>query len=496
MISWRTWTRRSQRQSVETRYQRMAAAEDIPSPPGSLFPDRFERERIDDWLTQMLVRAQERVAAGPVVPSIDIVKFREELARFDFCGAHVSSELLQWVIMQMEHGVVHMNHPRYFGLFNPAPNAPAQWADRIVASFNPQLASSGSSPVPVAIEAHLIRTIGQRAGLGSESGGHFTVGGSEANFTALICALTRANPKFAKDGVRAFSGSPTMYTSAACQPAWFKIVHQAGIGRSGLRLIPTDGQGRLDIKKLRETITEDCKLGRIPILISPTAGTTSAGMIDPLPECAAIARQHNAWCHVDAAWGGAALASEKLRGLLDGIELADSITIDAHKWFATTMGCGMFITSRPGVLSEAFGVNAAFMPSQHSALDPYLNSVQWSRRFLGLRLFLALGIAGWSGYAVHVERAAAVVDRTKRMLIEHGWSIVNDSGLAVLCVRPPEGSRPVRDIARRVLGSGQAWVAVAEFEGSEVIRICATHGETMDGDVQILVKALNAGAKT
>ena len=93
-------------------------------------------------------------------------------------------------------------------------------------------------------------------------------------------------------------------------------------------------------------------------MIAPTAGTTFGGMIDPLAACAEIAREHGAWLHVDAAWGGAALCSPRLRGVLAGIELADSVTIDAHKWFATTMGCGMFITRHPAVLSEAFRVAA------------------------------------------------------------------------------------------------------------------------------------------
>lgn len=473
----------------------MTATGDIPPASEGLFPDRLERERLDDWLTQELALAQERVVSRSVMPAVDMAGFHDELAQFDFRGPRASDELLGWVISQLERGVVHMNHPRYFGLFNPAPNFPAQLADRIAASFNPQLASSGSSPVPVAIEAHLIRTMARRAGLPEESGGHFTIGGSEANYTALICALTRANLGFATDGVRAFAGPPTMYTSVACQPAWFKIVHQAGLGRSALRLIPTDGLGRMDTTLLREVVTEDRREGRIPVLISPTAGTTGAGMIDPLNECAAIAREYEAWCHVDAAWGGAALVSEQLRGLMAGIEQADSITIDAHKWFATTMGCGMFITRHPAVLSEAFRVSAAFMPSQHSALDPYLNSVQWSRRFLGLRLFLSLGIAGWSGYANHVERAVAVVDRARQLLVERDWSVLNDSRLAVLCAAPPHGSRPVRDIARRVLDSGLAWVAVAEFDGRDVIRICATHGESTEHDVQILVQALAAAAK-
>jgi aromatic-L-amino-acid decarboxylase len=472
----------------------MSGSGRIPLPPEGLFPDRLERERLDQWLTRELALAQDRVLSGPVMPEVDMVRFREELARFDFHDARGPDELLSWVISQLERGVVHMNHPRYFGLFNPAPNFPAQCADRIAASFNPQLASSGSSPVPVEIEGHLIRAMALRAGLGNECGGHFTVGGSEANYTALICALTRANADFATDGVQAFAGQPTIYTSVACQPAWFKIVHQAGLGRRALRLVPTDGRGCMDIKLLRNVVAEDRRQGKIPIMISPTAGTTGAGMIDPLAECAALAREHDAWCHVDAAWGGAAVASGQLRGLLVGIEQADSITIDAHKWFATTMGCGMFITRHASVLSEAFRVSAAFMPSQHSALDPYLNSVQWSRRFLGLRLFLSLATTGWSGYAVHIERAVAVIDRAKQLLLERDWSVLNDSRLAVLCVVPPGGSRPIREIARRVLESGLAWVAVAEFEGRDVIRICATHGETTENDVRILVDALGAAA--
>jgi glutamate/tyrosine decarboxylase-like PLP-dependent enzyme len=472
----------------------MASIGEIPLPPEGLFPDRRERDRVDQWLTHELGLAQERVLAGSVMPRVDIARFREELAGFDFRQSRMPAELLGWVISQLEHGVVHMNHPRYFGLFNPAPNFPSQCAERIAAAFNPQLASSGSSPVPVAIERHLIKAMARRAGLPEESGGHFTVGGSEANYTSLICALTRANADFATNGVRAFAGPPTMYTSTACQPAWFKIVHQAGLGRTALRLIPTDGHGRMDIRLLGAAVAEDRRQGKIPVMISPTAGTTGAGMIDPLIECSAIAREFGAWCHVDAAWGGAALVSEQLRGLLAGLEQADSITIDAHKWLATTMGCGMFITRDPSVLSEAFRVSAAFMPSQHTALDPYLNSVQWSRRFLGLRLFLALGTIGWSGYARHVERAVAVIDRVKQLLLERHWSVLNDSRLAVLCVVPPAGSREVREVARRVLGSGLAWVAVAEFEGREVIRICATHGETTEADVDILVQQLEVAA--
>ena len=466
--------------------------EALPPPVPALFPQRAQRERVDDYLTRALADANERVKAGPVMPDIDMARFREALAAFDFRHPKPLEPLLEWVIDCMEHGTVHMTHPRYFGLFNPAPTFPSECADRIAGCFNPQLASSGSSPVPVAIEAHVIRSIARRAGLPEGAGGHFTTSGSEANYTALICALTRANPRFAAEGVRAFSGPAVMYTSKECQPAWHKIAHQAGIGRESLRLVDADGTGRMDAGKLSTMVKDDFRNGAVPVLISPTAGTTGAGMVDPLEACARIAREHGIWCHVDAAWGGAALCSDRLRSELVGLEQADSITIDAHKWLATTMGCGMFIARDSSVLNEAFGVGADFMPSTASSIDPYLNTVQWSRRFMGLRLFLSLATAGWAGYAVHVERAVEVIAQIKTRLVALGWSNANDSNLAVLCLLPPAGSAPVREIVRRLLASGRAWAAVATFEGQLVIRICATHGEISLDDVDELVDALES----
>jgi glutamate/tyrosine decarboxylase-like PLP-dependent enzyme len=469
----------------------MTAERALPPAVAALFPSAAERERIDDLLTRTLIASTGRAARGPVMPALDMAHFRAELERFDFTSAQPLESLIGWVTTQLEHGVVHMNNPRYFGLFNPGANFPAQVADRIAGVFNPQLASSGSSPAPVAIEAHVVRAIAQRAGLPADSGGHFTTAGSEANYTALVCALTRAAPGFAADGVRAFPGAPVMYTSRECQPAWFKIAHQAGIGRRALKLVPTDGRGELECAALADMIARDRAAGEVPVLVSATAGTTGGGMIDPLARCAAIAHEAGAWYHVDAAWGGAALCSPRLREVLAGIELADSLTIDAHKWFATTMGCGMFITRYPAVLSESFRVAADFMPSTVTALDPYLNTMQWSRRFMGLKLFLSLAAAGWDGYAAHVERAVEVIALVKERLLARGWRALNDSQLAVLCVAPPPGFPPIREVVRRALASGRAWVAVTTFAGQEAIRICATHGEISRQDIEALVESLS-----
>jgi glutamate/tyrosine decarboxylase-like PLP-dependent enzyme len=466
----------------------------LPDPVAALFPDAASRDQVGRWLTEALEAALQRVQAGPVTPTIDAKYFRAELEAFDFSSPRPLQEALLWAIERMEHGIVQMANPRYFGLFNPGANFPAQCADHIVALFNPQLASSASSPVPVALESHLIRVIAARAGFGPEATGHFATGGSEANYTALLCALTAANADFSRDGVRAFGAPVVFYTSRDCHIAWLKIAHQAGVGRAALRLVATDGKGRMDANALARAIAADRAAGAVPVMVVATAGTTGGGMIDPLHACADIAQQERMWFHVDAAWGGAALASEKLRGLLSGIERSDSVTIDAHKWLATTMGCAIFITRHGHLLSEAFHASTSFMPSSLANVDPYLNSVQWSRRFLGLRLFLALAAAGWEGLGAHVERGVEVVHQIKARLVASGWSVANESALAVLDAIPPPALGDVRALVRRVVASGRAWVAPTLFEGRDVVRICATNGQTSEKDIDALIEVLNEPA--
>src|SRR6516162_8111995 len=242
---------------------------DVPN--AALFPARAERQRIEDYLTRALALADERVCAGSTTPTIDIEAFRRELEGFDFLVPRSLTELLDWSIDVLEHGLTHLTHPRYFGLFNPAPTFPAQCADRLVAAFNPQVASSGTSPAAVALEAYVIRRIAERAGVPAGTGGHFTSGGSEANYTALLCALTRAHPGFAVDGARAFAGQPVFYVSKECHRSWVKIAHQAGIGRSSARLVATDGRGRLSLPALEQAITEDLASGCVPFLLVASA---------------------------------------------------------------------------------------------------------------------------------------------------------------------------------------------------------------------------------
>ena len=467
-----------------------------PSPvfaPSALLPSSAERRWRDGAPTQALLDARQRVAKGRVSPTMTAREVRQRLSRFDLAAPQPLSGLLPWTIAQLEQGLVQVTHPSDFGRFNPAPALPAGCADRIAGAFDPQLASATTSPAAVAIEAHMIDAVAGRVGLAPGAAGHFTSGGIETNATALTCALTAANPRLATEGARALPGQPVPYVSEHAHLAWYKIAHGAGIGRAAVRLVATDGRGQMNAQALADAVVRDQAQGCVPVMIVATAGTTGAGMINPIPSCAAVARAAGLWLHVDAAWGSALIASSRLRGALAGIEAADSVTIDAHKWLAATMGCGVFLTSRPLILSAAHHVAheaASCMPSNDAQADPYVTSAQWSRRFPGLRLFLILAATGWEGIAEHLKQTVALMARLRSELVADGWRIVSDSPMAVLCAEPPAGCPGARSIADEIVTSGKAWLTTARFEGRKVVRICLTNGMTTERDVTALAKLL------
>ncbi len=139
--------------------------------------------------------------------------------------------------------------------------------------------------------------------------------------------------------------------TAEANHSFNKIVHMTGLGRRALRVVATDSNLRMDVADLARQVAADRKNGFIPFMVSATAGTTAAGVIDPLPNLARYSKSENLWFHVDAAWGGAAILSPRLRDSLAGIEAADSITCDAHKWFSVPMGAGMFFCRHPEAVS-------------------------------------------------------------------------------------------------------------------------------------------------
>lgn len=435
------------------------------------------------------------LAEQPVVGDPDAAAIRAHLQEtYAFEQPIAADELVDDVGRMLETWAVQTIHPRYFGYFNPTPLPEAIAGDLLAAIYNPQLAVWTHGPAAVEMEQHVLRFLAQRFGLSEGGGAHFTTGGSEANLTAAIVALTARLPQYAERGAGA--ARPNVYVSAAAHDSFTKICHMTGIGRSALRIVPVDDGLRIDLPALDEMLAADRAAGRTPVMVVATAGTTAAGIIDPLDGVADACRKHGAWYHVDAAWGGAAALSDRLRPLLAGIERADSITCDAHKWLNVTMGAGMFFCRDVAALRAAFRVETDYMPDLTAGtIDSFIHSVQWSRRFIGLKLFLALARRGARGFAEMIEHQADIGDYLRERLAATGWSHVAESPLPLCCVTHPRiesGEVAIDAVLAAVLGGGQAWISKVKVGSRAALRACITSRLTTRDDIDVLVAAMNA----
>jgi len=455
-----------------------------------------ERARLWRQVESLVEGYAARVAELPASPKLDAEEIRARLSAFRFDAPVDAGEALDFAARQLSESQVHTSHPRYYGLFNPKPTAMGVFADAVVAGFNPQMAAWSHSPFACEVEAHLVRAFGERFGYAAEStDGTFCSGGAEANHTALLAALTSEFPYFGERGARGLAAQPVFYVSAEAHHSFHKAARLCGIGGEALRAVPVDVALRMRPDALAAMIEEDRRAGCAPFLIVATLGTTNAGVCDPIPAVAEVARAERVWLHVDAAWGGAAVLAPTVRHVAAGIAEADSITFDAHKWMSVPMGAGLYLTRHRSILSRTFSTPTAYMPKEAANLevtDPHLHSMQWSRRFIGLKVFLSLAVAGWSGYEETVEHMVRMGVRLKEELGRSRWKVLNETPLPVACFVDEDGGEP-QAIVNRVLASGRAWCSTTVLRGTErVLRACVTNYATQEDDVKALVDALNA----
>ncbi|MBO6765981.1 pyridoxal-dependent decarboxylase [Maricaulis sp.] len=442
------------------------------------------------WVSGPVEAAFSAMVNGPVAPAVPAGTIGERLSRIDLSAGEGLERAVGEAAALMADGDLLSAHARCFGYFNPTPAWPGVLADLLSAVRNPQLCVVSHAPASVMMERKLIAWLNQALGFPASATGHFTSGGSEANATGLQVALARLFPGYDTEGAAALPGPARLYASADSHLAWIKLARAAGLGRNAVSLIPTDGAGRLDPDALRRTICDDRAAGAAPVMIAATAGTTNAGMIDPLHACADIAAETDLHLHVDAAWAGALIVDETRRPLLDGIERADSVTVDAHKWLAVPMGAGMVFVRDAEALSRAFAVTTSYMPAG-DGVDAYVTSYQWSRRFIGLRLWMTLRTIGAAGYRAMFDRQFALADALRDGLTAHGWNIRNASSLPVVLFEDPEG-RDSAALAAWLEADRQTWLGHVAFEGRPALRACITSYLTGPDDIEVLLDRLDA----
>jgi len=449
---------------------------------------------------------RRRIRDLPVIPDATPTSLRAELEpRYRFDRPIDLETLTADVMRLLRTQQVHVTHPRYFGLFNPQVREAGIVADTLAALYNAQLAVWSHSPAANEMERLALRALATRIGYDADGTlAQFTSGGAEANLCSALCALAFRFPNWAEQGVAGLGTRPAIYVSGESHHSFVKIAKMTGLGTVSVREAPVRADLKLDPVALEQLIEADRIAGWSPLLIVGTAGTTAAGIIDPLPELAAVAKRTGAWFHADAAWGGGALMSDRLRPHLDGIALADSVTWDAHKWLSVPMGGGMFFCRHPEAVRRAFAAVHSYMPvPTGDTVDNFQTTPQWSRRATGLKVFMSLAELGVAGYGKLVEHQAAMGVLLRTKLHDAGWTLVADTPLPVVCFTHPDieaGRVSIDDVIQRVYANRQAWISPVILGGERrrALRACITSYETeprdLDALLSELVRALRASA--
>jgi len=420
----------------------------------------------------------------------------------NFENPRKTKEAISTVLDGLSKYAVHTPHPNYYGMFNPRANFPSIIADTITAVFNPQLAAWGHAQYAVEIEHLLIREFGKKFGFKlPDIDGVFTTGGQEANLTAVLSALNHKFPTYSKEGVQSIGGFPIIYCSKLSHHATVKAAKVCGLGSNSIRYINVNSKQQISIDEVESQIQEDIKKGHIPLMIVATMGTTGVGAIDQIEELANIAKKHELWLHADAAYGGAVVLTENYKHLFAGIEKADSITFDAHKWLSVPMGTSMFITRHQNILGKTFSIQSDYMPQEEDEIDKlssYTHSIQWSRRFIGLKLYMPMLVFGWKGYDDTISYQIKMGQYLKDKLLVNNWQLYNDTQLPIACFTDPqfdENEEFTSYMYESFLKTGEAWINKYPIDNKFTLRACITNYATEEKHINELISLLNEKRK-
>ena len=399
--------------------------------------------------------------------------------------------------------------PRYFGQFNPTPLPIGVWADALAAMLNQNAGAWRNGPASAMIEARTIRWLCDLVDYGPRSFGTLASGGSEANLLALKCARDNAVKTIKDRGLRTAPGDLIIYASEQCHYSIDKSADLLGLGREGVRKIPTDERFHIRLKDLREAIQRDRANGAIVCCIVGVAGTTSTGVIDPLEELAAIALENKCWYHIDAAYGGPLAFSNEHKDKLNGIALADSITFDPHKWMFVPFACGATLVREGGkVLRDAFDMSPEYLSEDRGGADVEFDFFRYgqlgTRRFNSLKLWMAMKFMGRQGYAETVERQIHLTQYlAERLDTMPDFKRVGEVETAVCCFRflpekaneldGPQVDRLQQNLQQLIERSGEAWLTTTVLHGRRALRVNVnsflTEKRHIDDLLELLVRS-------
>jgi aromatic-L-amino-acid decarboxylase len=438
---------------------------------------------VSDIITTYVATLDTRPVTSKATPA-DLEKlFDEPLPER---GAGIA-EILEKFTGDVLPNAMQVPSPRYFGQFNPTPLPIGVWADALASVLNQNAGAWRNGPTSAMIEARVLRWLCELVGYGHESFGVLASGGTEANLIALKCARDCAYPRAARHGLTSAWRPLIVYASDQCHFSIDRSVDILGLGRTNLRKIPTDADFHIRTDDLQQQIDADRTAGLMPSCIIGVAGTTSTGVIDPLEELHAIARENNCWYHVDAAYGGTLAFSEKHREELRGIELADSITFDPHKWMFVPFACGaVLVKEGADVLRDAFDITPEYLNEDRGGSDVKFDFFRYgqmgTRRSSSLKLWMALKFMGRAGYAAVVDHQIQLTQYLARRIdASREFERVSPVETAVCCFKfmpanaadwdGVEQDRLQQRLQQKIERGGEAWLTTTVLNGRRVLRV-------------------------
>lgn len=387
-------------------------------------------------------------------------------------------------------------HPKFFGYITGSPAPIGALADMLATAVNPNVGANVLSPMATAIERQTIRWLAEFIGVSPSYGGILVSGGNMANFTAFLAARTAKGPKTLKES--GLSGNPSemvFYCSQATHTWIEKAAVLFGHGTKAIRWIPTLEGNKMNTDILAKTIEEDRKNGKQPFLVIGNAGDVSTGAVDDLAAIAAICKANDLWFHVDGAYGIPAAVIPAYQHLFNGIQEADSVALDPHKWLYAPLEAGCTLVKNPQHLIDTYSSHPVYYNFDSNAEEPIVNFYEYgfqnSRGFRALKVWMMLQQIGKSGYVELIGKDITLSQLMFEEARKHTELEAVSQSLSITTLRyVPAGSHTddyLNKLNEQLLNAlqreGEVFLSNAVIDGKYCLRACLVNFRTTQEDI-------------
>lgn len=402
-------------------------------------------------------------------------------------------DVLRQVEQDVLGAITSVDHPRFFAYVPGPGNFVGAMADALAAGFNVFAGAWFVASGPAQVELVTVDWLRELCGLPESAGGAFVSGGSMANLTALAVARHDRLGEAFSDAV--------IYCSDQTHSSIERGVRLLGFSADQLRKLPVDARFRLSLDAIRDAVAADRRAGLRPFCVVANAGTTNTGAVDPLPELAEFARAENLWLHVDGAYGAAATVTTEGRALLHGIESADSLSLDPHKWFFQPFECGCVLFREAVRLRDTFRLVPEYLKDSDRTTEEVNfrdHGVQLTRSFRALKLWMSLKVFGLGSYRRAIQRGMERAEFAESLLRGSScWEVTTAAQLGIVTFRylvdgasDDETDRLNRHITEELASGGYALLSTTVLHGHTVLRLCTINPRTTEEDIRGTVERL------